>query len=204
MTNEIKLKIATPQGWVERASRSIPELLSDHACCEKKAAQMALSLMSSFHARPEIISKLSKIAREELVHFEQVLNLHGRLGITFNPQPAGRYAKTLWAGIGQENRHRLIDKLVIAAIIEARSCERFSCLVPVLPTQLSSYYARLYEAEKRHAMVYLEFARVVSFEEIIQQRLDHFLEIDAQCIGTPEVDFRFHSGLPQSSEYTNG
>ena len=194
----INLIEPTPEIWTNRAVKSIPELLSDHACCEKKAAQMALSLMSSFHRYPSVIEKLSKIAREELVHYEQVLKLHTRLGIRFNPKPAGRYAKALWSGIDQSNQYRLVDKLMIAAIIEARSCERFACLVPVLSDPLSSYYSRLYEAEKRHALIYLEFAKMISSADVIQKRLDYFLEIESECIMAPEAEFRFHSGIPMS------
>ena len=172
--DEINLKDPTPEAWTSKATKSIPELLSDHACCEKKAAQMALSLMGSFHRHPDVIEKLSKIAREELVHYEQVLKLHKRLEIRFNPKPAGRYAKALWSGIDQSNQYRLVDKLMIAAIIEARSCERFACLVPVLADPLSNYYSRLHEAEKRHALIYLEFAKLISSDDVIQKRLNYF------------------------------
>ena len=196
--DEINLINPTPKTWTSQAIKRIPELLSDHACCEKKAAQMALSLMSSFHRHPKVIEKLSKIAREELVHYEQVLKLHTRLEIRFNPKPAGRYAKVLWSGIDQSNQYRLVDKLMIAAIIEARSCERFACLVPVLPDPLSSYYSRLYEAEKRHACIYLQFAELITSSDMIKKRLQYFLEIENECIMAPEAEFRFHSGIPIS------
>ena len=87
---------------------------------------------------------------------------------------------------------------MIAAIIEARSCERFACLVPVLPDPLSTYYSRLYEAEKRHALIYLEFAKLISNADVIQTRLNYFLEIESKCIMAQEAEFRFHSGIPMS------
>ena len=163
---------------------------------KKKAAQMALSLSNSFHRYPKVLTKLSKISREELVHYEQVLKMHQTLGIEYRPKPAGRYAKTLWKAIDQTNQYRLLDKLMIAAIIEARSCERFACLVPVLSPPLSDYYDRLYQAEKRHALIYLEFASLVSDDETIKRRLNYFLQIEGQSISQPESEFRFHSGLP--------
>ena len=196
---EVKLREATPQSWLKVAIRHVPELLSDHACCEKKAATMALSLMKYFYAYPNILSKLSKIAREELVHYEQVLQMHKKLKYTFKPKPACRYAKGLWQEVDKSGQFALVDQLMICAIIEARSCERFAKLTPILPEPLSSYYHKLYQAEKRHASVYLDFARVLIEESKVMSRLDRLLQIEGDLVLMGESVFRFHSGVPTDS-----
>ena len=195
-TETINLRHPTGAAWLALAQQRIPELLSDHASCEKKAASMAITMMKYFHTYPKILSKLSKIAREELVHYEQVLKLLDRLDIRFKPNPACRYARALWLNVDPEKSNRLIDQLMICAIIEARSCERFEKLAPILPEPLSSYYQRLYLAERRHAMVYLDFAREITNEAHMQSRLDRLLDIEGQMITQVEDVFRFHSGVP--------
>lgn len=197
-TATINLRHPTGASWLTLAQQHIPELLSDHASCEKKAASMAITMMKYFHAYPKMLSKLSKIAREELVHYEQVLKLHDRLGIRFKPKPACRYARALWLKVDVEKNNRLIDQLMICAIIEARSCERFNKLAPILPEPLSSYYQRLYLAERRHAIVYLDFAREITNETHMQSRLERLLDIEGQVIMQVEDVFRFHSGVPSN------
>lgn len=193
---EVKLLTATPKAWLEVAVRHVPELLSDHACCEKKAATMALNLMKHFYAYPDILSKLSKIAREELVHYEQVLQMHKKLKYRFKPKPACRYAKALWQEVDKSGPLALVDQLMICAIIEARSCERFAKLTPILPEPLSSYYDKLYQAEKRHATVYLDFARMLTEETKVMSRLNKLLQIEGNLVLMGESVFRFHSGVP--------
>lgn len=192
----IKLACPTPESWLDYAVGHIPALLSDHACCEKKAASMAISLMKHFYAYPKILSKLSKIAREELVHYEQVLRLHDQLGYVFQPKPSSRYARTLWQHATKSGPDALTDQLMICAIIEARSCERFHLLAPRLPEPLSDYYQRLYQAEKRHAEVYLEFACAQVEAAHVLERLQRLLVVEGSLILSPESVFRFHSGVP--------
>lgn len=194
----IILPCATPEAWLNAAVSHIPDLLSDHALCEKKAASMAISLMKHFYAHPKVLSKLSKIAREELVHYEQVLRLLDQMHLAFKPKPSARYAKVLWQNADKSGPNVLIDQLMICAIIEARSCERFHCLAPRLPEPLSSYYQRLYQAEKRHAEVYLEFAQIFVDTQTVLERLHRLLQVEGQLISSYESIFRFHSGVPDS------
>lgn len=192
----IKLQQPTPNAWILAAQSQLSVLLSDHAVCEKKAATMALSLMKYFYEYPDILQKLSKIAREELVHYEQVLRFHKKMQWDFQPKPACRYAKTLWQAIERDSPYSRIDQLMICAVIEARSCERFSCLAPVIPEPLSTYYAKLYQAEKRHAEIYIDFAAQLVDYTVIQTRLDRILTVEASVVTAPEAIFRFHSGVP--------
>ena len=192
----INLRCATPQAWLDRACDHLPELLSDHANCERKAAAMAMSLMKYFSHDVPVLNRLSKIAREELVHYEQVLGLMKKVNIAYKLVSASTYARDLWQQACADPEGRLLDQLIICAIIEARSCERFSCLVPILPEPLSSYYHKLYQAEKRHAIVYLDLARSRFDESVIATRLDHFVQVEADAMQKVTPHFRFHSGIP--------
>ena len=192
----LTLHCATPAQWVAIATDHLPELMSDHANCERKAAAMALSLMKHFSKDTNILSRLSKIAREELVHYEQVLRLMSRMKIQYRPVSASIYARELGKLVRLQSDKRLVDQLIICAIIESRSCERFSVLAPILPKQIGDYYQRLYQAEKRHAVIYLTLARTMSTEVCIRARLQQLLAIEARLVQQPEAEYRFHSGIP--------
>lgn len=192
----LTLHCSTPEQWVAIANDHLPELMSDHANCERKAAVMALSLMKHFSRDTSTLSRLSKIAREELVHYEQVLRLMRQMKIQYRPVSASVYARELGKSVRLQSDERLVDQLIICAIIESRSCERFSLLAPILPKQIGDYYQRLYQAEKRHAIIYLTLARTMTSETSIRTRLQQLLIIEARLIQQPEVQYRFHSGVP--------
>ena len=132
------------------------------------------------------------------MHYEQVLRLMKQMHIPYAPVSASSYARELWKNARQQSDERLIDQLIICAIIGSRSCERFAALVPILPDQISQYYQRLYQAEKRHAIIYLTFARTLDTKQSIQARLHQLLIIEAKLICQPSTDYRFHSGIPTS------
>lgn len=192
----IKLKVNTPQAWLDKCEENLPVLLSDHAHCERKAAQAALSLMPHFSDNHRVSSTLARLAREEMRHFEQVLKHIDRLGFTHENRPACRYAKELHHVMRKEGKPALVDKLIGAAIIEARSCERFAALGQILTGELKDFYHKLWLAEKRHAVVYLEFCALFETEEKIAQRCETLLTAEAEIINTPETCYRFHSGVP--------
>ena len=124
------LHCATPEEWIQHAKDNIPELLIDHANCEKKAASTAMSLIYKYVEHRELLVKLARLAREELHHFEQVLDIMHRRDIDYKTINASRYASELRQHIRTYEPAALIDKLIIGAIIEARSCERFAKLAP--------------------------------------------------------------------------
>lgn len=189
------LPCRTPQQWIDKALDNIPLLLLDHAHCEKKAATTALSLISKYPSHIYLVEKLSCIAREELVHFEKVLKYLKKRRIDYQNLSSGRYARTLHALKSSHEPYHLIDSLLIAAIIEARSCERFLSLSRFLQDDLKVFYSLLAQAEVRHYEIYLNFAKKVN-AEILNSRLQNFLKIEQELILTPEDGFRFHSGVP--------
>ena len=187
---------STPVEWLTKAVEEVPTLLIDHANCEKKAASTALNLIYRYVDKPELILTLSKLAREELRHFEQVLGFVKRKGITYQHILPGRYASGLHEKIRKNEPYRLIDSLLVGSVIEARSCERFSRLIEFLDDELASFYDSLLKSESRHAGVYLEYAKRYAGSEF-DDRLNLFLVIDQKLIQSPDNLFRFHSGIPK-------
>lgn len=194
---EIKdfLPCPTPPEWVGLAPSRLDVLLIDHANCEKKAASTALNLMYRYEEHAPLMMRLSKLAREELRHFEQVLAILNRRGIDYRPIPSARYAGGLRSLVRTSEPGRLIDLLIVSAIVEARSCERFEALIPVLDEELAGFYGSLLKSEARHFTVYLDFAARFA-EGAIDDRVDVFLEREQELIEQPDPDFRFHSGTP--------
>lgn len=185
----------TPESWLQRASQHLNLLLIDHAHCEKKAASTALSIMYRYVDQPQLLHTLSRLAREELRHFEQVLQLLQKRGIAYTHLEPANYAKQLRKHCCTHEPARLFDLLIVGAIIEARSCERFAALIPYLPEDLAEFYSTLVKAETRHYEVYLTLAQKVT-KQNMAERIQYFITIENQLILQPEAEFRFHSGIP--------
>ena len=188
----------TPASWVEAAAapEALPILLIDHANCERKAATTALALVARYVNQPQLLLPLSRLAREELHHFEQVVALMEARGIAYKPVSASRYAARLHQGVATSEPQRLVDLLIVAAFIEARSCERFAVLAPLLAdAELSRFYRQLLRSEARHYRTYLEFAQGISGQPL-DERIAYFRQLEAEAVLTPDPLLRFHSGPP--------
>lgn len=188
----------TPDAWIREARRRLPELLLDHANCELKAASTALGFLYRYPDRTQLAQRMSRLAREELRHFEQVRALMESMGIGFQRLTASRYAGTLREAVRAEEPFRLLDMLLVGALIEARSCERFAVLAPHLPEQLAAFYNGLLASEARHFEHYIAFAgsETGAGEEAIGGRLAELKVLEAALITEPDPQFRFHSGRP--------
>jgi len=192
------LLCATPNEWIASALAEPGLLLLDHANCEKKAASTAIQLMYRYVSDFELLHKMSRLAREELRHFEQVITLMEARGIPYEQISASRYAAELRKPIRTHEPGRLIDTLIIGGIIEARSCERFARLAPHLDEELQRFYLSLLKSEARHFQDYLQLAQKVAGEADIAERVNFFLERERDLVLTEDENFRFHSG-PVSS-----
>lgn len=190
------LKIKTPLEWLEYAAKHIPLLLIDHAHCERKAAATAINFISKYPEKKELVEIMSPLAREELLHFEKVMQIMLRKGIQFSPlQPSG-YATQMHKQVTSRDMiQRLCDQLIIGAIIEARSCERFHAIIPYLEDQdLVKFYSTLIKSEARHFEDYLRLAKLYGGD--IENRLNIFLSLENSFILATDTVFRFHSGIP--------
>ncbi|MDH5935372.1 tRNA isopentenyl-2-thiomethyl-A-37 hydroxylase MiaE [Vibrio splendidus] len=143
----------------------------------------------------DMIDKMVLLIREELHHFYQVLEIIESNGIQYEPISASRYAKGMIKHVRTYEPEALIDKLIIGAFIEARSCERFAKLAPYLAPEIGKFYISLLRSEARHYQDYLELAQQIS-EVDITERVDYFAEVEADLISSPDPDFKFHSGKP--------
>ena len=190
------LPCRTPETWIEAAISALPILMIDHANCEKKAAATALSLMHRYTDNTALLNKMSRLAREELRHFEQVLKLMTRRGIAYEPVSASRYAQSLRDGMRKKEPDKLIDTLIVGALIEARSCERFAALAPHVDTELSDFYASLLKSESRHFADYISLAKTVGSSATVEERLKHFRARERSLIESVDTEVRFHSGVP--------
>lgn len=194
------LLAATPSRWYEVARERWRELLVDHANCEKKAASTALSLIFSYPEDMALTDRLSRLAREELRHFEQVQKLMLELDVSFIRMQPSRYAEGLRSAIKRSEPARLLDLLLCGALIEARSCERFEGLVPLLSEPLRGFYSGLAVSEARHQGLYLRLAEQRAGGIDWRTRLNQLAEVEADLATSPDPQFRFHSGLPAASE----
>ncbi len=192
------LRAATPAGWIARACESLDVLLIDHANCEKKAASTALALMFAYAEDLELADKMSRLAREELRHFEQVARLIRRLGVVPRRLAPGRYAERLRRLVARTEPRREMDLMICGAFIEARSCERFAALSPAIGGELGELFQGLHAAEARHFKVYLDLARRAALRARLDLagRIDEFASLEADLILSRDELFRFHSGDP--------
>ncbi len=193
-TDRTILAAATPREWVDAAVADLPTLLVDHANCEKKAASTAMALIFAYPEDRSLAVALSRLAREELKHFEQVERLMKKLDVQYVRMKPGRYASELRKLVRTHEPKRKLDLMIVHALIEARSCERFRLLSKHLPTEVRELYASLERSEARHFELYLDFAQREFDAEEIEARLALISAREAELATSPDTELRFHSG----------
>jgi tRNA-(ms[2]io[6]A)-hydroxylase len=190
----LELASRTSEDWIEQATRHIDLVLLDHANCEKKAAGNALSLLFRYPANGRLVETLSPLAREELQHFERVHRHLQRLGIPIKPLSAAPYAGRLNQHLRRSEPEHLLDTLLVAAIIEARSHERLGLLGIHAPDpELRQFYLWLAAAEERHWQLYLDLALDQFPADQVQERLDTLLQVEAEILSSLHPEPRVHS-----------
>jgi len=189
------LAAPTPAAWVDAAAANWRSLLTDHANCEKKAASTALALIFAYPQDTALGVCLARLAREELRHYEQVVRMMQRLAVPFERQKPGRYASALRRHAASAEPRRKVDLMLIGALIEARSCERFRLLAPRLAEPLGDFYADLERAEARHHELYVGLAQAGAGDIDWRQRLRQLANVEAELATSPDTVLRFHSGI---------
>ncbi len=192
------LHTSTPLAWARAIAADLPLLLNDHANCEKKAAATALSLTFRYGEDAALCERMSRLAREELRHYEQVMRVMRHRHIPHQTLGAGRYARSLRDAMRTDEPGRRVDTLIIGAYIEARSCERFALLAPLLDEELGRFYSGLLASEARHFEHYLAMARQHD-PTSADLRIKEFGELEGQLAVSPDTRLRFHSGPPGHS-----
>jgi tRNA 2-(methylsulfanyl)-N6-isopentenyladenosine37 hydroxylase len=190
----LSLQSSTNDRWLAQVRGGIEELLIDHAHCEKKAAGVALGLMFTYVDNVELCRAMIEIVHEELDHFRQVLDLLEQRGIRFRRIPPSRYGERLSSLARKDEPGRVVDRLLIASLIEARSCERFGLLRDHLEeVELASFFGGLFESEARHHSTYVRLARTYASVEEVTQRLHELAAEETRIIAEGDDVPRMHS-----------
>jgi len=181
----LRLKLPTDPRWVNIAEKNLEEILIDHAFCEQKAASTAISFIVTYPEHTELVTEMAALAREEMSHFEMV---HKRLverGFTLGRERKDEYV----ARVNQffvktsDRNERLVNRLLIAALIEARSCERFKVLSEnIADKELASFYAKLMVSEANHYTLFLKFARQYGERKTVDEKWDALLSFEAEVM----------------------
>jgi len=181
MQFEVKLKWDTPSKWVETVLADFPKFLQDHADCERKASAMAMSFVAKCPDRVEIIPELIETALEELVHFKLVYEIMDQKKIPLPKQlEQDNYIAQLIKLCRSGREERLLDRMVVASVVEARGVERFRMVAEnIEDTELQKFYDMLWRSEFKHSDVFLRLALSYWDKETIGQRLEYFIEEEA-------------------------
>ena len=186
----LKLRLPTDPRWVSMADDNLEEILVDHAYCEQKAASSCISLIVQFPDRQKLVDVLSPIVAEEWEHFQRVVEQIRKRGFTLGKKRTDEYVVRLakHERKGGPIERQLMDKLLINAMIEARSCERFKILWKnLIDEELKAFYYDLMASEAGHYVTFIRLAKEYMPEEVVKARWAEFLEIEADIIKTLEV-----------------
>ena len=190
----LTLKTDSSERWLIQVQENLPEILIDHAHCEKKAAGCAMNLIFAYVENYELCQEMVEIVNEELEHFQRVLDLLARRGIKFKRQVPSTYGRRLNELVRKDEPAKAIDRLLVAGLIEARSCERFDLLRKhVDDAELSEFYHELFESEARHYTSYVRLAKMYGNEKVVMDRLNELADLEAEIIASGDPIPRMHS-----------
>ncbi|MEI6240913.1 MAG: tRNA-(ms[2]io[6]A)-hydroxylase [Planctomycetia bacterium] len=190
----LSLQSASTARWLAQVDTGLDEVLIDHAHCEKKAAGVAMNLLFSYVDHVTLARAMTEIVNEELEHFRLVLDLLKRRGIPFRKLSPSSYGPRLHDLIRKDEPARAVDRLLVASLIEARSCERFQVLAEHVPDpELRDFYRSLFESEARHHSTYVRLAFDFQPEAIVRERLHDLSAREAEIIEIGDPVPRMHS-----------
>lgn len=190
----LNLAAPTDPEWFDRIEPHLDTILIDHTHLEKRAASTALSMIFRYTGREALPQTLSGIVREEMEHFEQMLDVLASRGVELARLDPAPYAKKLVKNIRTHEPETLLDKLLVAGLIEARSCERFKILAERLDDRdLADYYGELFESEARHYTVYTDLARRYFPQETVKARLQEMAQAELEALQASRGMARLHS-----------
>lgn len=190
----LHLAKSSPARWLSSIQNRLDLLLIDHAHCEKKAAGTAMNLLFAYVEDQELCREMTEIVREELEHFHLVLEILNRRGIKFKKLSPSTYGRKLSDLIRKDEPNKAVDRLLVAGLIEARSCERFGILRDGLDDkELSDFFGGLFESEARHHSAYVRLAKHFQSEEKVEARLKELAEVETAILESSEDEPRMHS-----------
>ena len=186
--DKLPLKALTPPGWIQVVLKDFGSFMQDHAACERKASALALSLVAKYPDREALLEPMICLAKEELAHFHEVYRLLHRRGLALANDEKDPYVAGLLRHIRHGREEHFLDKLLVSALIEARSCERLGIVSESLDDQdLQNFYRRLAREEAGHYMIFIRLARLYFDGSTVQRRLDELLDHEAEIMLKAEL-----------------
>ncbi len=192
----LHLESETSARWLHQVDDHLAEILIDHGHCEKKAAGTALNLLFAYVENEELCRQMTEIVNEELEHFHLVLEQLRLRDIRFRRLKPSQYGRKLNDLVRKQEPQRAVDRLLVAGLIEARSCERFAILRDHIADRdppLAEFYGSLFESEARHHTTYVKLAKAFAAEEMVETRLKELAVAEAEIISDGEPLPRMHS-----------
>ncbi len=190
---DFQLGVASSQNWLDCVITNFDQFLPDHASCEKKASGMAMSIISHYPDKPLLLKAMLSLAIEELAHFRDVMEIMMQKGLQATPDRRDEYVNQFQQAMSRGKEAYLMDRLLIASIIEARGAERFGLIAEALPEgELKQFYTHITESESRHYVLFLDLARQLCPPERIPDRLQELLTIEADIITRLPVRAALH------------
>ncbi len=192
----LSLQSSSSERWLQRVDVNLDEILIDHAHCEKKAAGTAMNLIFAYVENEDLCREMTEIVNEELEHFHMVLDLLKRRQIPFRRLKPSSYGRKLNDLVRKNEPEKAVDRLLVASLIEARSCERFDFLrkhMEERDAELATFYGSLFESEARHHTTYVRLAKYFAPEDVVKQRLQELSAREAEIIAEGDDMARMHS-----------
>ena len=187
------LRYATPSAWVEAVMADFDRFLLDHAAAEKKASGMAVSMVSHYPDRVELVKAMADLAIEELVHYKEVIKVIYDRGLQLADDEKDQYVNEFRQCIRKGTEFYFLDRMIIGAIIEARGAERFGLIAEALPEgQLKKMYKAITNSEQRHYQQFLDLAKLYFAEDVVEQRASEMLDIEASIVAKLPIQAKLH------------
>jgi tRNA-(ms[2]io[6]A)-hydroxylase len=190
----LSLQSRSSERWLRQVEENVGEVLIDHAHCERKAAATAMGLLTAYVENEELCVEMTRIVNEELEHFHMVIGQLKQRGIPFRRLKPSPYGRLLHESVRKQEPLRAIDRLLIAGLIEARSCERFGMLRDRLADrELAAFFGGLFESEARHHSTYVRLAQAYGTAADVRYRLQQLAAEEARVIALGSDLPRMHS-----------
>lgn len=184
VVEQLPIRVPTPEGWLAAVLDNFDAFLIDHAACERKAAALAMSLVTKYADRNYLVEPMISLAREELAHFHEVYRILQKRGLMLGPDEKDPYVTALLKHVRHGKEEHFLDRLLVSGIVEARGCERFFLVGEGLGEnhELGAYYCKLGREEAGHHKIFGRIAKHYFPEDMIANRLDELLDYEAEAM----------------------
>jgi tRNA-(ms[2]io[6]A)-hydroxylase len=180
----LSVRSPTPAAWLDAVRSNFAAFLEDHAACERKASATAMALASHYRDKTELVSAMVELACEELEHFRRVYEVIVRRGGSLAADSKDTYVGKLLALVRRGPDFYLLDRLLVAGVVEARGCERFRLLAEGLDSDFCSFYLEFARGEARHAALFVRLSKIYFAADVVHRRLDELLASEAEIVAS--------------------